>query len=75
MSAPHAVAMSDPGFGIYNPLAFLQVEMSYATSIRMSADRIDDARWRDGLLTELDRARRPAGAPCQSIFFGGGTPR
>ncbi|NYZ17333.1 coproporphyrinogen III oxidase [Azospirillum sp. RWY-5-1] len=65
----------DPGFGIYVHWPFCKAKCPYCDFNSHVRDRIDQERWRAGLLRELDHyADATAGRTVTSIFFGGGTP-
>src|SRR5512135_3160812 len=62
-------------FGIYLHWPFCKSKCPYCDFNSHVRERIDEARWRAGLLAELDRAAEVLpGRTVQSIFFGGGTP-
>ena len=73
-------ARRDPGFGIYIHWPFCKSKCPYCDFNSHVRATIDEARWRNALLAELDHyAARTGGrngdAPvATSIFFGGGTP-
>lgn len=65
----------DPGFGIYVHWPFCQTICPYCDFNVHSATDIDDAAWRDGLLSDLAHyARDTPGRTVTSLYFGGGTP-
>lgn len=65
----------DPGFGIYVHWPFCKAKCPYCDFNSHVRDRIDQERWRAGLLRELDHyADATAGRTVTSVFFGGGTP-
>lgn len=67
--------MSAPGFGIYIHWPFCRSKCPYCDFNSHVQERIDHARWRAALLTELEHyARDTQGRTVTSIFFGGGTP-
>lgn len=67
--------MPDPGFGIYIHWPFCKSKCPYCDFNSHVRDRIDETRWRNALLAELDRAADALpGRRVSSIFFGGGTP-
>ncbi|MGE5517667.1 MAG: radical SAM family heme chaperone HemW [Bacteroidota bacterium] len=67
--------MKNPGFGIYIHWPFCLSKCPYCDFNSHVAARIDQPRWRAGLLRELDHfAALKPGAQVTSIFFGGGTP-
>jgi len=66
---------ADGGFGIYIHWPFCKSKCPYCDFNSHVRERIDEARWRKALLTELDHAaERLHGRRVGSIFFGGGTP-
>ena len=68
-------ANSSPGFGIYIHWPFCRSKCPYCDFNSHVRERIDHARWRNGLLAELEHyARDTQGRVVTSIFFGGGTP-
>jgi len=67
--------MTEPGFGLYVHWPFCLKKCPYCDFNSHVRDRIDQERWRDGLLAELDHyAAQSTGRVVTSIFFGGGTP-
>ncbi|WP_448191784.1 radical SAM family heme chaperone HemW [Azospirillum sp. sgz301742] len=65
----------DPGFGIYIHWPFCKSKCPYCDFNSHVRERIDQPRWRDALLHELDHyADATAGRTVTSVFFGGGTP-
>ena len=65
----------DEGFGLYVHWPFCLSKCPYCDFNSHVAERIDQAAWRDALLTELDHyAARTKDRVLTSIFFGGGTP-
>ncbi|MGJ3261584.1 MAG: radical SAM family heme chaperone HemW [Rhodospirillales bacterium] len=69
MSAP------DPGFGIYVHWPFCRRICPYCDFNVHTETAIDDATWRDALLSELAHyAAETTGRTVTSIYFGGGTP-
>jgi putative oxygen-independent coproporphyrinogen III oxidase len=67
--------MTRAGFGLYVHWPFCLKKCPYCDFNSHVRDRIDQARWRAGLLAELDHYAEPsAGRTVGSIFFGGGTP-
>ncbi len=67
--------MPEAGFGIYIHWPFCLSKCPYCDFNSHVRERIDEARWRDALLAELDHAAPPlAGRRIASVFFGGGTP-
>ena len=67
--------MKNPGFGIYIHWPFCLSKCPYCDFNSHVAARIDQPRWRAGLLRELEHfaALKPM-TGVTSIFFGGGTP-
>jgi putative oxygen-independent coproporphyrinogen III oxidase len=64
-----------PGFGIYIHWPFCRSKCPYCDFNSHVRERVDHARWRNGLLRELEHyARDTHGRTVTSIFFGGGTP-
>ena len=67
--------MTEPGFGLYVHWPFCLKKCPYCDFNSHVRERIDQARWRDALLRELDHyAALMPGRMVTSIFFGGGTP-
>ncbi len=65
----------DPGFGIYVHWPFCQSKCPYCDFNSHVREAVDQARWRNALLRELDHyAAQTAGRTVTSVFFGGGTP-
>jgi oxygen-independent coproporphyrinogen-3 oxidase len=65
----------DPGFGVYIHWPFCLAKCPYCDFNSHVRERVDDRRWRDALLAELDHyAAQTPGRTVTSIFFGGGTP-
>ena len=65
----------DPGFGVYVHWPFCQSKCPYCDFNSHVREAVDQARWRDALLRELDHyAEQAAGRAVTSVFFGGGTP-
>jgi len=63
------------GFGIYVHWPFCQAKCPYCDFNSHVSREIDQTRWRNALLSELDRhAAETPGRVVRSIFFGGGTP-
>jgi putative oxygen-independent coproporphyrinogen III oxidase len=66
---------ADSGFGVYIHWPFCKSKCPYCDFNSHVRERIDETRWRDALLTELDRAAEAlSGRRVASVFFGGGTP-
>ena len=64
-----------PGFGLYVHWPFCQSKCPYCDFNSHVRVAIDEARWRQSLLAELDHfAARTGARPLTSLFFGGGTP-
>ena len=65
----------DPGFGLYLHWPFCQSKCPYCDFNSHVAAKIDQTRWRDAYLAEIDRAgAETRGRILQSVFLGGGTP-
>ncbi len=63
------------GFGVYIHWPFCLSKCPYCDFNSHVADTIDQRRWRDALLAELDHfSDETRGLRPTSIFFGGGTP-
>lgn len=63
------------GFGLYIHWPFCQSKCPYCDFNSHVAAKIDQARWRDAYLREIDRAAAETpGRILQTVFFGGGTP-
>jgi putative oxygen-independent coproporphyrinogen III oxidase len=63
------------GFGVYIHWPFCKSKCPYCDFNSHVRERIDEARWRQALLAELDAAAvNLPGRHVSSIFFGGGTP-
>jgi oxygen-independent coproporphyrinogen-3 oxidase len=63
------------GFGLYVHWPFCQAKCPYCDFNSHVTARIDQVRWRNALLSELDRvAAQTPDRLLNSIFFGGGTP-
>ncbi len=74
-SSPRGVGDADQGFGIYVHWPFCKSKCPYCDFNSHVRGDIDQAAWRDALLSEL--AHFAGGLPARqvtSIFFGGGTP-
>ena len=68
-------ADQDPGFGLYLHWPFCRSKCPYCDFNSHVRERIDQGRWRQALLAELDHyAAETPGRRLASIFFGGGTP-
>jgi len=68
-------ADNDPGFGLYLHWPFCRSKCPYCDFNSHVRERIDQGRWRQALLAELDHyAAETPGRRLASIFFGGGTP-
>jgi putative oxygen-independent coproporphyrinogen III oxidase len=62
-------------FGIYVHWPFCVAKCPYCDFNSHVRERVDQTRWRDALLAELDHAAQEApGRAVTSVFFGGGTP-
>ncbi len=69
--------MVDPGFGLYVHWPFCKAKCPYCDFNSHVREAIDQKRWRDALLTELEQGAAEldeGGRRLTSIFFGGGTP-
>ncbi len=65
----------DNGFGLYVHWPFCRSKCPYCDFNSHVSDGIDQARWRQALLAELDWwIDRADKRPLTSLFFGGGTP-
>jgi putative oxygen-independent coproporphyrinogen III oxidase len=65
----------DGGFGIYLHWPFCRSKCPYCDFNSHVREQVDQARWRQALLAELDHyAEATAGRRLDSVFFGGGTP-
>jgi oxygen-independent coproporphyrinogen-3 oxidase len=63
------------GFGLYLHWPFCEAKCPYCDFNSHVAREIDQARWRDAYLAEIDRyADALSGRVLGSVFFGGGTP-
>jgi oxygen-independent coproporphyrinogen-3 oxidase len=61
--------------GVYIHWPFCKSKCPYCDFNSHVRDAIEQARWREALVTELDHAAREApGRRVETIFFGGGTP-
>ncbi|HEX7969015.1 MAG TPA: radical SAM family heme chaperone HemW [Stellaceae bacterium] len=66
---------TDSGFALYIHWPFCKSKCPYCDFNSHVRDGIEQARWRNALLAELDHAAaETAGRPVTSVFFGGGTP-
>ncbi len=67
--------MSAPPLGVYVHWPFCKSKCPYCDFNSHVRDGIEQARWRDALLKELEHAAHEApGRRVETIFFGGGTP-
>src|SRR5262249_12814580 len=65
----------DAGFALYVHWPFCRAKCPYCDFNSHVRDGIDQRRWREALLRELDHwAAAVPGRALASIFFGGGTP-
>src|SRR3546814_12870055 len=65
----------DAGFGIYVHWPFCLSKCPYCDFNSHVRAAVDQPRWRDALLREVDHyANETSGRQVTSIFFGGGTP-
>ena len=72
-AARHPAA--DAGFGLYVHWPFCRSKCPYCDFNSHVRDTVDQARWRQALLAELDHfAAETRGRRLSSVFFGGGTP-
>lgn len=73
---PHSETTSrQAGFGLYIHWPFCQSKCPYCDFNSHVRDAIDQKRWREALLKELEHfAERSQGRRLTSVFFGGGTP-
>ena len=63
------------GFGLYIHWPFCQAKCPYCDFNSHVVQHIDQTRWRDAYLVELERyANLTSGRVLSSVFFGGGTP-
>lgn len=70
-----ALPHPDPGFALYVHWPFCTSKCPYCDFNSHVRDKVDQPRWADGLLRELDHfADMTAGRTLTSVFFGGGTP-
>ena len=67
--------MSAQPLGVYVHWPFCKSKCPYCDFNSHVRDGVEQARWRDALLKELEHAAREApGQRVETIFFGGGTP-
>ena len=67
--------MSPSPLGVYVHWPFCKSKCPYCDFNSHVRDGVEQARWRDALLKELEHAAREApGQRVETIFFGGGTP-
>ncbi len=67
--------MSAPPLGVYVHWPFCKSKCPYCDFNSHVRDGIEQLRWRDALLKELEHAAREApGRRVETMFFGGGTP-
>ena len=67
--------MSAPPLGVYVHWPFCKSKCPYCDFNSHVRDGVEQARWRDALLKELEHAAREApDRRVETIFFGGGTP-
>lgn len=72
---PRAASSLEPGFALYVHWPFCRAKCPYCDFNSHVRASIDEPRWRDALLRELDHAASLIhGRTLASIFFGGGTP-
>lgn len=66
---------NEAGFGLYVHWPFCQSKCPYCDFNSHVAERIDQKRWLQAYLAEIDRlGRDTSGHRLRSVFFGGGTP-
>ena len=66
---------ADGGFGIYLHWPFCRSKCPYCDFNSHVREQVDQVRWRQALLAELDHyAEATVGRRLDSVFFGGGTP-
>ena len=69
------VTLPDPGFALYVHWPFCKAKCPYCDFNSHVRAEVDQRRWRDALVRELDHwGRRTGRRRLASIFFGGGTP-
>ena len=74
-TTPARQADDDAGFGVYVHWPFCASKCPYCDFNSHVRAEIDEARWRAGLLREIDHfAALAHGRTVTSVFFGGGTP-
>lgn len=67
--------MMSGGFGLYLHWPFCQAKCPYCDFNSHVSAKIDQARWEQAYLSELDRAAEETkGRVLETVFFGGGTP-
>ena len=67
--------LPEPAFAVYLHWPFCAAKCPYCDFNSHVRDRIEQARWRDALLAELDHYAAVLPGRCvSSVFFGGGTP-
>ena len=67
--------MNAPPLGVYVHWPFCKSKCPYCDFNSHVRDGVEQARWRDALLKELEHAARETpGRRVETIFFGGGTP-
>ncbi len=67
--------MTEPSLAVYIHWPFCKSKCPYCDFNSHVRERIDEARWRNALLAELDHAAQMLpGRRVGSVFFGGGTP-
>lgn len=76
MSSSGLISKPDEPFGLYIHWPFCRAKCPYCDfNSHVRRKPIDEMRFRDGLLIEMETmARRTPGRQVDSIFFGGGTP-
>jgi len=69
------MAAPDPGFALYIHWPFCLSKCPYCDFNSHVQDEVNQARWHDALLDELDHyGKETSGRRLTSVFFGGGTP-
>jgi oxygen-independent coproporphyrinogen-3 oxidase len=68
-------AGAEQGFGVYLHWPFCKSKCPYCDFNSHVREAVDQDRWRNALLSDLDHAAEKSGPRCvTSVFFGGGTP-
>ena len=72
---PDAGSLPDPGFALYVHWPFCKAKCPYCDFNSHVRAEVDQHRWQDALVREIDHwAARTGWRALSSIFFGGGTP-